>query len=267
MSGDFVITAGAAGGNFDALNTLVGNPRMFGESSHSKTHIIFGGVRDAAGLRVDMAVQNGITLLLNIKAADGSIVEKLEFHRIAYIIGDPRSADGVLDNMMNSVQAGGTALADFTFQFNGRAGNDIFSGGKLGDTLSGAAGNDLLSGHGGVDTILGGDGDDTLIGGNGADHLTGGAGADMFVFGAASEAQGDRIADFSVADGDKIDLRGFGGQHLIEGPDFGHNAGEVRLTGTSRTVIEGDVDGDGVADFSLILVGATGLDGTSLLFV
>ena len=59
-----------------------------------------------------------------------------------------------------------------------------------------------------LDTITGGDDDDTLQGGTSDDTMTGGAGADTFVF--DEDSGNDTITDFSAADGDKIDLTGFG---------------------------------------------------------
>ncbi|RVU17520.1 family 16 glycosylhydrolase [Methylobacterium oryzihabitans] len=68
---------------------------------------------------------------------------------------------------------------------------------------------DLLLGGGGRDTLRAGAGADTLDGGAGADTLYGGTGADVFVL-RRGEAQGDLLADFSVRDGDKIQLVGYG---------------------------------------------------------
>jgi Ca2+-binding RTX toxin-like protein len=61
---------------------------------------------------------------------------------------------------------------------------------------------------GGDDRIDGGAGNDVLIGGGGHDTLIGGAGADHFVFAPGSGK--DDILDFSSAEGDRIDLSGFG---------------------------------------------------------
>lgn len=118
-----------------------------------------------------------------------------------------------------------------TNSIKGDAGNDALTGGKLNDTISGDAGADVLSGMDGDDLLRGGtendtlfggygtdrlygdDGNDLLNGGHGADSLTGGTGADTFYLsyldfglGAAS----DTIMDFRRAEGDKIQLHGFG---------------------------------------------------------
>lgn len=69
-----------------------------------------------------------------------------------------------------------------------------------------------IDGGGGNDTIRGSSGDDTLAGGSGSDVLTGGAGADTFLYLSARDSgfgSGDTITDFSVEDGDRIDLSSF----------------------------------------------------------
>jgi Ca2+-binding RTX toxin-like protein len=127
--------------------------------------------------------------------------------------------------------------------------------------LFGGAGNDTLEGGAANDHLNGGAGRDTLIGGLGADTLTGGAGADRFTFSigdlSSDPAATDTITDFSSADGDLIDLSGYraAGSNafsFIGTGSFAKHAGELRLdtSGTSQTVY-GDIDGDGIADFSL----------------
>jgi VCBS repeat-containing protein len=65
------------------------------------------------------------------------------------------------------------------------------------DTVAGGLGDDILYGQGG---------DDTLIGGLGDDILTGGEGEDIFSWVDMDDGSSDTITDFSVADGDKLDL-------------------------------------------------------------
>jgi len=99
----------------------------------------------------------------------------------------------------------------------GEAGNDTLDGGAGDDTLYGDAGNDTLNGGDGNDTLYGGAGNDTLNGGAGNDtlygglntdsNLYGGAGADTFAIQDADFGTGsDVIRDFSITEGDKIDL-------------------------------------------------------------
>ncbi|KPL99046.1 retention module-containing protein [Vibrio splendidus] len=73
--------------------------------------------------------------------------------------------------------------------------------------LTGGTGNDRLVGGAGDDTLVGGDGNDTLIGGGGSDILTGGNGMDSFVWLNIEDGVEDTITDFSLSEGDQIDLR------------------------------------------------------------
>ncbi|TKG28279.1 tandem-95 repeat protein, partial [Vibrio sp. F13] len=67
-----------------------------------------------------------------------------------------------------------------------------------GDTLDGGEGDDILYGQGGADTIIGGLGNDILTGGDDADIF-------KWVDGDL-DGSTDRISDFSIAEGDKVDL-------------------------------------------------------------
>jgi Ca2+-binding RTX toxin-like protein len=152
--------------------------------------------------------------------------------------------------------------------WHGLGGNDTITGSTGRDALYGDAGNDVLRGRGGKDT---------LIGGAGADKLTGGADSDFFQFNTASEigrslGSRDIITDWDPA-ADYIDLRnidaktGTSGNNAFtflatQGTAFSGTKGELRWfqqnnTGTvnDRTLVAGDVNGDGVADFVLELTG------------
>ena len=140
------------------------------------------------------------------------------------------------------------------------------TGNGLANEISGNMGRNTLSGGAGADTLSGGQGNDHLIGGTGADRLIGGAGADVFVFQTLRDstviaAGRDTIVDFRSAQGDKIDLSdldantGIAGDQafsLIGTGSFTGTAGELRLaTSALKTVVLGDVDGDGAADFAI----------------
>src|SRR5690606_27677923 len=82
--------------------------------------------------------------------------------------------------------------------------NDGRIGGN--DTLSGGNGNDWIFGQEGNDVITGNGGNDVLSGGSGNNTLTGGTGADTFLF-LKTETDGlDSITDYSLAQGDKLDI-------------------------------------------------------------
>lgn len=151
------------------------------------------------------------------------------------------------------------------------------SGNALDNVLSGNAGANLLRGGGGADKIDGGsgsdqlfgdDGDDVLTGGAGADRLTGGAGKDVFKFALpdSNKNASDVITDF-VQGLDRLDLSAIdastakGGNQafaFIGSAAFSGSAGELRYSsgttdGHAIVTVQGDVNGDGVADFSAIL--------------
>ena len=136
-------------------------------------------------------------------------------------------------------------------------------------TLTGIA---SINGGAGNDTILGSAGADTIIGLAGADILSGNGGADIFDYNVATHSRGttrDRILDFE--DGtDKIDLAGIdastasnGNQAFtfIGGGAFTNKAGQLRVdtSDSTKTLIYGDTNGDGVADFALELAGSHSL--------
>ncbi|GHG80340.1 calcium-binding protein [Pseudodonghicola xiamenensis] len=158
---------------------------------------------------------------------------------------------------------------------NGGAGNDTLIGGGGRDKLVGGAGDDVLKGGGGRDRLIGGAGDDRLDGGKGADVLTGGKGADTFIFATAKQADGDRITDFSSKQGDVIDLSKIdaditmkGNQEftLIGDAEFSGAAGELRAWHDGdNTLVGGDVDGDGIADFTITLNGLYDLASSDFL--
>ena len=95
----------------------------------------------------------------------------------------------------------------------GNTGTDLLYGNRQSDTLFGGQGDDalyggqsedLLYGNLGADVLDGGLGNDTLSGGTGDDSLTGGGGVDVFAI-AAGEGV-DQVLDFSIADGDRLQV-------------------------------------------------------------
>lgn len=141
--------------------------------------------------------------------------------------------------------------------------------------LSGSAaingtGNDLnnvIGGNSGANVLDGAGGNDTITGGGGTDTLTGGAGNDTFVYNSINDSpvgSGDTITDFTSAPGegsdDQIDLSGIDANTSTSGDQ----AFAISLTGAAANsiwvsndvtghewVLQGDVNGDGVADFEI----------------
>ncbi|WP_343712574.1 calcium-binding protein [Inquilinus sp.] len=147
------------------------------------------------------------------------------------------------------------------------------------ENLSGSQGNDTLIGNAGTNVLQGWGGNDVLRGGTGQDTLTGGAGADRFVYAAIGDsvvgAGADRITDFSRAQGDKIDLSlidastGAAGDQaftFIGNGVFTNHAGELRFAVSGSTAtIAGDINGDGVSDFHIVLNGVTALQASDFV--
>jgi Ca2+-binding RTX toxin-like protein len=109
--------------------------------------------------------------------------------------------------------------------------------------------------------------------------MTGGAGIDTFVFhdgdfGGATTSTADRIIDFTTGE-DKIDLNTVDANTLVAGDQsfafvgtnaFSHTAGELRYEQISgNTYVEGDMNGDGIADFMIKLDGLHALTGTDIV--
>ena len=165
---------------------------------------------------------------------------------------------------------------------NGNAGNDRLvggdgidrlNGGAESDLLEGDTGDDLLFGEAGRDFLEGGRGNDRLRGGTGTDDLDGGLGADRFIFddgefGGTSRSTADYIADFYRSEGDRIDLAlvdaRTGGVDdaftFIGTASFSGSAGQLRyFRSDGDTFVAGDVNGDRVADFLILVEGTHAL--------
>lgn len=183
----------------------------------------------------------------------------------------------------------------------GNALDNLMNGNQNDNILAGAGGSDVLSGGGGRDELSGGLGNDWIRGGSGADVLQGDLGADKFVYFSIDEigkanSQQDIIVDFtgsnitgSSATADRIDLHRIDANRTTIADDafrfigasaFSGEAGELRYALGSATVddvdpvngrpsfqapalqLEGDTDGDGLADFQLALLSTSQINAT-----
>lgn len=176
-----------------------------------------------------------------------------------------------IGNSMNNTITGSAGVdkiygMDGNDSIQGRDGDDSIWGGLGIDTLRGENGNDILFGEAGDDKLDGGAGNDKLDGGAGNDLLiagagndvmTGGAGSDIFRFYTTDVAtySFDQITDFTSG-ADKIDLKQIypgGGRFTFIGTQAFHNkVGELHYTVVNGSaVVEGDLNGDGKADFAI----------------
>jgi Ca2+-binding RTX toxin-like protein len=135
-----------------------------------------------------------------------------------------------------------------------------------------------LNGNTAGNVIVGRGGNDTITGGAGRDVMTGGEGADHFVFGALSDSVlgggRDLISGF-VAGTDKIDVTSIDANTglandqaftFIGSGAFSRTAGELQAKAFgASTLVSGDVDGNGKADFQILLSGSVALQATDFL--
>lgn len=138
------------------------------------------------------------------------------------------------------------------------AGNDVLAGATRSDVINGYAGNDEITGNGG------------------RDFVTGGAGSDDFNYRLTSDSKvgagRDRITDFRHGT-DDIDVSVMDANGSVsgngtftflsaKGASFTATRGELRWfqadaanNASDKTFVEGDINGDAVADFQIELAG------------
>jgi Ca2+-binding RTX toxin-like protein len=286
---DFVIVGDVmkSGTILDEISLGAGNDKFIGganpetvQEGNGADIVAFGGGNDTyiAFTVVDFVSVDGIDIVrggAGIDAYDASLTSGTNLINLDTVPHDLMAIDpsaGLLAaNAANGTDTGGDIVFGFENAFGG-SGNDIIYGTAAKNAIIGATGNDFLAGFGGNDTLDGGPGNDKLVGGPGKDQLTGGPDADVFHFTALSDsgitaATRDLVADFQPGV-DKIDL------HLIDantknaaGTDdaftfvgtniptgFSGNPGELHAYWTATgQIVEGDVNGDAKADFSIAL--------------
>jgi len=271
-------TIGGDAGN-DSLFGGAGNDRVNGNAGADTLYGEAGNDR-VAGQDGDDYVDGG--------AGNDALFGELGNDRLVGGTGDDYLAGavgndalfGMADNDFLAGQDGDDYLdgGDGNDSLYGDAGNDVLRGGNGNDYLKAGAGADALEGQAGDDNLVAGADNDTLNGGAGADQLRGEGGADRFIFASAADSPAggamDIILDFDRVEGDKIDLSlidanggaaGNGAFTFIGGNAFSGAAGELRveMVGADARVL-GDLNGDGVADFSF-MVSATTLQNTDFV--
>jgi Ca2+-binding RTX toxin-like protein len=187
-----------------------------------------------------------------IAAADSDAFKLEYFSYGASSAGDPVDLsydivgiDGDGDTVTGTIEATLYPAGATQSGLNDATPDDILTGTNSIDYLLGNLGDDILSGLGG---------DDVLVGGAGIDTLTGGAGADRFVL---TNGDGpDLITDFSVAEGDILDI-----SDVLAGAEI--TAAEFALTpGSFLSFVDA---GDGNTNVILDLDGAGGGVSTQLV--
>jgi Ca2+-binding RTX toxin-like protein len=175
------------------------------------------------------------------------------------------SPGGVFVSLLHGRGDGGDAKGDVLVNIENLTGSayaDTLWGDNGSNRLEGLDGNDTLNGFGGADTLLGGNGADILTGGDRQDILTGGRDADVFMFTSLWDSTitaPDHVTDFARVQGDRINLSALDANTATAADDPFHwignevawdasGAGQLRF---KAGYVEGDVDGDGNADFRI----------------
>ena len=227
----------------DRLFALAGNDQLYGEEGNdslyggSGTDLLVGGLGDDSYY----VSSSTTTIVENPDEGYDTVYSTVSF---------------TLPSNVEALQLYGSGLTGT----GNDQGDTIYGDGTYATTLIGGAGSDYIAGGSGDDTISGGSG--------GPDQMWGGGGANTFVFTTMADAPVGSdlttIGDFT--DGvDKIDLSAI---TIVGGPDagqplifigtapFSDHAGELhQVADGGNTIIEGDVNGDGVADFEILLYG------------
>ena len=160
------------------------------------------------------------------------------------IVDYGNSAAGVSVDLAAGTASGGDAQGDVITNI------EKVYGSSHDDVIIGDGVDNYIIGGGGDDVLDGGAGDDTLVGGAGNDTMTGGAGDDTYNFYEYTGAFTSEITDFALGD----TLRLYNGVTFIGDAAFSGAVGEVRFEKTGgQTLLQMDIDGDGVADETLTL--------------
>ena len=226
-----------------------------------------------AGVTVSVATAGATGSDITAAAGGYAVAAGTGAHQVTFSGGGLSSAvsatvSGGSHNVKVDLAGSNKILSSSTTTLGGGAADLALLGiDKINGTGNGS--NNVLSGNKGGNVLSGLSGDDVLAGGLGRDVLTGGAGHDHFDFNTVAEsgkttATRDIVTDF-LHGTDKIDLATIDARTTAAGNQafkfiaaqaFHHRAGELHdIHKGGHTIIEGDVNGDGKADFEIDLRG------------
>lgn len=250
--GSFFIYGG--GGTDTLTGGAMNDAFYFGESNQfgASDTVFGGGGTDQLGLRGDYTITFGANQLNSIENI--GMVSALDTR--FGILGESYDYNLTMNN--GNVAAGQQMTVDAaalraneTLTFNGSAeldGSFMVFGGAGNDVITGSAGDDILSGRGNGDTLTGGLGNDTFR---------------YYLATDSNPVERDGIQDFAL--GDRIDLSRIDANSTLGGDQafsfigngaFGNHAGELRYESIAGPIwlVQGDIDGDGIADFEVVVV-------------
>jgi len=263
-------TGDAGGDGYYSIENLIGS---------AFNDILYGD--GAANILVGGAGNDGLVGKGGADRFDGGLGSDTVFYD---------SSPGLQADLLTPVRNSGDAKGDVFVAIENMEGssfNDLLYGDNNANILRGnhfptlLSGQDQLFGRGGNDQLLGFGDNDRLDGGAGRDLMAGGLGADVFDFNAAAEignsvALRDRIVDFDTSD--VIDLSTIDANGAAAGNTafiflatmnaaFTGAKGALRWrqenpagSVNDKTIVEGDIDGNKVADFQIELTGLKALN-------
>jgi Ca2+-binding RTX toxin-like protein len=179
------------------------------------------------------------------------------------------------DFLITSSAPGLTATSSFAATSQ----TDTITGTSAANTRIGTAAAETINGYAGNDILNGLNGDDVIRGGAGKDWLAGGAGHDRFVFDTVADSRPggsvrDMIEDFAHHQ-DVVDLSAIDANANTAANDafrwvgfsnFSGAAGQLRAEFVGDyTVVQGDINGDKVADFAIGVDGLQNLRSSDFL--
>ncbi len=193
FGGDDVVTGTARS---DVLIGYGGADSMSGLADHDRLDGGAGNDTVSGGSGNDTVVDSSGANYLRGDEGDDSITGGADFDDINGNMGADTCVSGDGDDWV----VGGRDNDSLV----GGAGQNLVYGNLGADTCEGGDGNDIIRGGQDDDVCLGGAGNDFVSGDKGSDTMTGGAGADVFhTFG---DAGLDRVTDFNLAQGDRVQL-------------------------------------------------------------
>ena len=241
---------------YGAATTTRTGDTVYGFNSNAGAVYSFGAYTSAPALTI---YDNGGNDTLDCSLYSNA--QRIDLHA-----GSFSSVGGLTNNI-------GIALNAVIEKAIGGSGNDTLIANDLGCTLMGGAGVDTLTGGTGIDRLIGGSGRDTMSGGGGADNF-------VFAFGDSSAASGqhDRVADF-ISGTDRIDVSAIDAIAGTAAQDLFRFLGSAAFDGATGalnyfynsslgvTILQGDTNGDRVADFAIDLTGNITLGFSDLIGV
>lgn len=279
------------GAGNDVIEGASGNDVLYGDSGNDDISGGDGNDTISGGAGADSLTGGSQARdQVNYAASNAAVTVNITYGSATTGIGGHAAGDTIrgfadvvgsrFNDILTDTNSGNVGFGYNANIFNGGAGNDQLNLGGGDDRGIGGTGNDTLFGGIGHDTLDGNDGADQLIGGLGLDRLNGDAGADQFIYTSVAESTAgvtgrDVVQDFMRAEGDKINLTAIDAdaavaldQNFVWRGALAFNGvhGALRVVNYgANTLVQADLDGDKVADFSILVQGINNMVATDFL--